>query len=146
MGETPNIAARIQGQAAPDEVVISAATYRLVEGLFDVKIAGNQNSKAIATPLTLYRVIKEGEAQSRFEVVVRKGLTPCGARTRIWAITRTLGAGERRGRTGRVAQRRARHWQITLSGSAQRPSSRGRTLSGVALFALCAEQCVAPDH
>ena len=36
LGETPNIAARIQGQADPDEVVISAATYRLVEGLFDV--------------------------------------------------------------------------------------------------------------
>ena len=36
LGETPNIAARIQGTADPDEVVISAATYRLVEGLFDV--------------------------------------------------------------------------------------------------------------
>ena len=30
LGETPNLAARIQGQAAPDEVVISAATYRLL--------------------------------------------------------------------------------------------------------------------
>jgi class 3 adenylate cyclase len=34
LGETPNIAARVQGQAQPDEVVVSAATQRLVAGLF----------------------------------------------------------------------------------------------------------------
>ena len=75
MGETPNIAARIQGQADPDEVVISAATYRLVEGLFACEDRGQPELKGVATPLTLYRVVKEGEAQSRFQVVARKGLT-----------------------------------------------------------------------
>src|SRR6185436_1112361 len=35
LGETPNIAARVQGTANPDEVVISAATHRLIEGLFE---------------------------------------------------------------------------------------------------------------
>jgi class 3 adenylate cyclase len=40
LGETPNIAARVQGQAAPDEVVISAATLRLVEGLFECEDLG----------------------------------------------------------------------------------------------------------
>jgi class 3 adenylate cyclase/predicted ATPase len=76
LGETPNIAARVQGQAAPDEVVISAVTYHLVEGLFECEDRGCPALKGVATPLTLYRVIKEGEAQSRFQVVVRKGLTP----------------------------------------------------------------------
>src|SRR5712692_536962 len=76
LGETPNIAARVQGQAAPDEVVISAVTYRLVEGLFDCEDRGRPELKGVSTPLTLYRVVKEGEAQSRFQVVVRKGLTP----------------------------------------------------------------------
>ena len=76
LGETPNLAARIQGQAAPDEVMISAATYRLVEGLFECEDRGQPELKGVATPLTLYRVVKEGEAQSRFEVVVRRGLTP----------------------------------------------------------------------
>ena len=76
LGETPNIAARIQGQAAPDEVVISAATYRLVEGLFACEDRGQPELKGVAAPLTLYRVVREGEAQSRFQVVVRKGLTP----------------------------------------------------------------------
>jgi class 3 adenylate cyclase len=76
LGETPNIAARVQGQAAPDEVVISAVTYRLVEGLFECEDRGQPELKEVSTPLTLYRVVKEGEAQSRFQVVARKGLTP----------------------------------------------------------------------
>src|SRR5262249_15513184 len=76
LGETPNLAARIQGQAEPDMVVISAATYRLVEGLFDCENRGQPALKGVSTPLTLYRVVKEGEAQSRFEVAVRTGLTP----------------------------------------------------------------------
>jgi class 3 adenylate cyclase len=76
LGETPNIAARIQGQANPDEVMISAATYRLVEGLFACEDRGQPELKGVTTPLTLYRIVKESDAHSRFEVVVRKGLTP----------------------------------------------------------------------
>jgi len=76
LGETPNIAARIQGQATPDEVVISAATYRLVEGLFEYEDRGRPELKGVSVPLTLYRVVRESEAHSRFQVVVRKGLTP----------------------------------------------------------------------
>jgi class 3 adenylate cyclase len=76
LGETPNLAARIQGQAEPDTVFISAATHRLIEGLFECEDRGQPELKGVTTPLTLYRVAKESEAQSRFEVVVRKGLTP----------------------------------------------------------------------
>jgi class 3 adenylate cyclase/predicted ATPase len=76
LGETPNLAARIQGQAAPDEVIISAATSRLAEGLFVCEDRGQPELKGVPTPLTLYRVVKEEEAHSRFEVVVRRGLTP----------------------------------------------------------------------
>src|SRR5262249_1676967 len=67
---------RIQGKAAPDEVMISAVTYHLVEGLFECEDRGQPELKGVATPLTLYQVAKEGEAQSRFQVVARKGLTP----------------------------------------------------------------------
>ncbi len=76
LGETPNIAARIQGIASPDEVIISAATYRLVEGLFECEERGQPALKRVATPLMLYHVVQEGEAQNRFQVVARKGLTP----------------------------------------------------------------------
>jgi class 3 adenylate cyclase/predicted ATPase len=76
MGETPNIAARLQGLAEPDTVVISGVTHRLVQGLFECQDRGLQELKGISTPLPLYRVVKESEAQSRFEAAVSKGLTP----------------------------------------------------------------------
>ena len=76
LGETPNIAARVQGQAAPDEVVISAATQRLVAGLFETEDRGHHELKGVSVPIALSRVIAEGTARSRFEVAVRHGLTP----------------------------------------------------------------------
>ena len=59
LGETPNIAARVQGVAEPDTVVISAATHRLVQGLFACQDLGPQTLKGISTPLSLYRVVAE---------------------------------------------------------------------------------------
>ncbi|NOT57060.1 MAG: AAA family ATPase, partial [Deltaproteobacteria bacterium] len=88
LGETPNIAARVQGQANPDEVLISAATHRLVEGLFDTEERGQPELKGVATPLTLYRVTKESEAHSRFAVGVRKGLTPLIGREHEFGLFR----------------------------------------------------------
>jgi class 3 adenylate cyclase/tetratricopeptide (TPR) repeat protein len=76
LGETPNLAARVQGHAEPDSVVISAATYRLVQGLFECHDLGPQALKGLSIPLSLYRVVGESAAQSRFEVAVRTGLTP----------------------------------------------------------------------
>src|SRR5919108_133625 len=71
LGETPNLAARVQGQAAPNTVVISSATYRLVQGFFRCEALGPQALKNVAVPMALYRVQEEGEAQSRFEVALR---------------------------------------------------------------------------
>ena len=76
LGETPNIAARVQGEAQPDEVVISAATQRLVTGLFETEDRGQHALKGISSPQPLYRVTAESTAQSRFEVAVQVGLTP----------------------------------------------------------------------
>jgi class 3 adenylate cyclase len=88
LGETPNLAARIQGQAAPNEVVISAATYHLVDGLFVCEDRGRPALKGIAAPLTLYRVITEEEAQSRFDVAIQAGLTPLVGREEELALLR----------------------------------------------------------
>jgi class 3 adenylate cyclase len=86
LGETPNIAARVQGTANPDEVVMSAATYRLVEGLFVCEERGQPELKGVAVPLTLYRVEKESDAQSRFQVVARQGLTPLVGREHEYGL------------------------------------------------------------
>ncbi|MBI3303410.1 MAG: AAA family ATPase, partial [Deltaproteobacteria bacterium] len=76
LGETPNIAARVQGKAEPDTVVISAATQRLVAGLFEYEDRGIHALKGISTPVPLYRVTAASAAHSRFEAAVRSGLTP----------------------------------------------------------------------
>src|SRR5262245_21724356 len=76
MGETPNIAARLQGIAGPDTVVISEATHRLVQGLFECQDRGPQALKGVSMPVLVYRVLRESDVQSRFEAAVRSGLTP----------------------------------------------------------------------
>ena len=76
LGETPNIAARVQGVAEPDTVVMSPVTHHLVHGLFACQDLGPQALKGISAPLSLYRVLAESIAQSRFEVAVGAGLTP----------------------------------------------------------------------
>jgi class 3 adenylate cyclase len=76
LGETPNIAARLQSLAQPDAVVISAATHHLVTGLFETQDQGRIDVKGLSLPLALFRVTAEGTARSRFEVTVQHGLTP----------------------------------------------------------------------
>ncbi len=76
VGETPNIAARLQALAESNTVVISPATYRLVEGLFDCRNVGVHLLKGISTPIDVYQVLNESDLHSRFELAVSKGLTP----------------------------------------------------------------------
>ena len=76
LGETPNIAARLQGLAAPDTIVISEATARLVEGYFIYHSSGMQDLKGLAHPLRVYRVLHASETQTRLDVGASRGLTP----------------------------------------------------------------------
>jgi len=76
MGETPNVAARMQGLAAPDTVVISPTTFRLVQGYFTCHDLGAHTLKGLAAPLQVYRILGESAAQSRLDVAGATGLTP----------------------------------------------------------------------
>jgi class 3 adenylate cyclase len=76
LGDTPNIAARLQGYAAPDTVVISAATYQLIQGYFLLHDCGTQTLRGVVTPLRVYRVLGESGAQSRLDITTTRGLTP----------------------------------------------------------------------
>jgi len=76
LGDTPNIAARLQGLAAPDTVVISTATQRLIQGYFTCHALGAQTLKGVATPLHVYQVVRATEVQQRFDVAAARGLTP----------------------------------------------------------------------
>jgi class 3 adenylate cyclase/tetratricopeptide (TPR) repeat protein len=75
VGETPNVAARLQELAEPGTVVIGESTRRLVEGLFVFEELGARIVKGIERPIPLYRV-REASARSRFEAMAIRGLTP----------------------------------------------------------------------
>ena len=76
VGETPNLAARLQALAEPGAVVISQATRRLVGGLFELTDLGPQRLKGFAEPLAAWRVEGEGRAEGRFEALHGERLTP----------------------------------------------------------------------
>jgi TOMM system kinase/cyclase fusion protein len=67
-GETPNVAARVEAAAEPDTVVITAATQRLVAGLFVVEDRGPQHLKGLPEPVALYRVVQPSGMRSRLEL------------------------------------------------------------------------------
>ena len=86
VGETPNVAARIQGLAAPDTVAVSVATYRLVSGFFDCQALSAQSVKGIATPIEVYRVLADSIVQHRLDAVPLTGLTPLVGREEELAL------------------------------------------------------------
>jgi class 3 adenylate cyclase/predicted ATPase len=76
VGQAPNVAARLQGLAEPDTVVLSAATQRLVAGYFALEPLGPRQLKGVAEPLEVYRAIHESAARTRLEAATGGRLTP----------------------------------------------------------------------
>jgi class 3 adenylate cyclase len=76
LGETPNIAARIQGLAEPDTLVVSDATHRLVQGYFDCESLGEHVLRGVSQPIAVYRILRESGTQSRLDIASTSGLTP----------------------------------------------------------------------
>jgi class 3 adenylate cyclase len=76
LGETPNLAARLQGIAAPNTLVISAATSQLLGGFFACQSLGTPRLKGFAQPLEVYQVLYEHMARSRLEAAGGASLTP----------------------------------------------------------------------
>jgi class 3 adenylate cyclase/predicted ATPase len=72
LGETPNLAARLQGLAEPNTVVVSAVTHRLIEGQFECQPFGSHILKGIDTPVAVYHVQSE-----------RQGVSPLAGRTTL---------------------------------------------------------------
>lgn len=76
LGETPNIAARLQGLAEPDTLVLSAMTQRLVTGYFVCRSIGERALKGVTQPLEVYQVIEQSRARHRLEIIAPAHLTP----------------------------------------------------------------------
>src|SRR5215813_13142980 len=77
LGEVPNVASRLQGLAAPHTLVVSNATYHLIQGYFACQDLGVQTLRGVAEPITVYQILRESGATSRLDVAQpRGGLTP----------------------------------------------------------------------
>src|SRR5215813_7156691 len=74
VGETPNLAARLQAVAEPGQIVIASATRRLVGDLFRLTDLGRQVAKGFAEPVEAFAVEGVAVTESRFEAV-RRGIS-----------------------------------------------------------------------
>src|SRR5215472_2460933 len=81
VGETPNIAARLQTLGAPNTVLISESTRRLVSAAFDFQDLGPQELKGVTEPLHVYCVLAAKYSTSRFEAAHAGPLTPLVGRS-----------------------------------------------------------------
>jgi class 3 adenylate cyclase/predicted ATPase len=75
VGDTPNLAARLQGIAAPDSVVIAEGTRGLLGELFEFRDLGAQELKGVTGPTRAYGALRESSQESRFEALHAGGLT-----------------------------------------------------------------------
>ncbi|HEV2624751.1 MAG TPA: adenylate/guanylate cyclase domain-containing protein, partial [Xanthobacteraceae bacterium] len=75
VGETPNLAARLQGIAEPNSVVIAAATRRLLGNLFELRDLGARDLKGLAEPERTWVALRESTVESRFEAMHPSALT-----------------------------------------------------------------------
>ena len=75
VGETPNLAARLQGIAEPNSVVIAESTRKLVGNLFELEDLGAQDLKGIAGPVRAWAALRPSSVESRFDAFHASGLT-----------------------------------------------------------------------
>jgi len=86
VGETPNLAARLQDLAEPGTIVVAASTRRLLGDLFRLRDLGRHEVKGIAEPVAAWAVEGVSASESRFEAVRTAGLTEISSAARTSSI------------------------------------------------------------
>jgi class 3 adenylate cyclase len=101
VGDTMNLASRLQGVARPGGIVVSERVYRLAGGAFDYQELGVLELKGIAEATHAYAVLGVGSAASRFDATVRERAAPLVGRAlelalllERWQLVRERGAGQ----------------------------------------------------
>jgi tetratricopeptide (TPR) repeat protein len=82
VGDTTNVAARLQQASEPGRVTISEATHRLVRGYFETRPLGDMHLKGKAEPVAAWEAVAAREARTRLDVEAEHGLTPLVGRER----------------------------------------------------------------
>src|SRR5262249_20366611 len=88
VGDTTNVAARLQQAARPGSIVIGETTHRLTAGLFHMRPVGALHVKGKAEPVPAWEVMAAREARSRIDVEAERGLTNLVGRERELAALR----------------------------------------------------------
>jgi class 3 adenylate cyclase/predicted ATPase len=89
IGETPNLAARVQAVAEPDQLIIPTATHQLLGALFEYEDAGTHALKGIDQPVRLWRVVGEADVEDRHEAKrVGRGLPLVGRQEELGLLLR----------------------------------------------------------
>ena len=82
VGDTVNLASRMEGLAEPSSTYVTEETFKLTEGLFRFEALGEKEVKGKEEPVRVYRVIAPSTRRTRFDVSAERGLTPFVARER----------------------------------------------------------------
>ena len=132
VGETPNLAARLQGIAEPNAVVIAESTRRLLGNLFQLENLGARDLKGIAGPMRAYAALRASSAEGRFDAMHATGLTALVGReeelellSRRWARAKT-GEGQVVLLSGEAGIGKSRLTAALLERLAAEPHSRLR--------------------
>ena len=132
VGETPNLAARLQGIAEPNTVVIAEGTRKLLGNLFDLQDLGVQELKGIAEPVKAWMALRPSAVESRFEALHASGLTELVGREeeleillRRWSKTKS-GEGQVVLLSGEAGIGKSRLTAVLLERLASEPHTRLR--------------------
>ena len=82
VGDTVNLASRMEGQAQPGTTYVTDDTFKLTEGLFRFEALGEKEIKGKKEPIKVYRAIAPSTSRTRFDVSAERGLTPFVGRER----------------------------------------------------------------
>ena len=148
VGETPNIAARLQGIAEPNMVVIAEGTRKLLGNLFELEDLGPKDLKGIAGPVRVWAALRPTSVESRFEALHASGMTDIvGREKELELLLAALVQGEIRRRPSCTYVRRGWDRQIATHRCAL-GTPCGRTANAIALLLLAAahRQCVLSNH
>jgi class 3 adenylate cyclase len=96
VGDTPNLAARLQALAEPGTVVVAASTRRLLGDLFRLRDLGSHEVKGIAEPVAAWAVEGVSASESRFEAVRAAGLTARTSSIFCWSANASPGRAKGR--------------------------------------------------
>src|SRR5512136_2890221 len=98
VGDTVNLASRVESLALPGATYVTEETFSLTEGLFRFEALGQKEVKGKKEPVTIYRVIAPSTRRARFDVSAERGLTPFVGRERELEL---MLDGFQRAKTGR---------------------------------------------